>query len=136
MEQNNNIKYKIILILFIISLMGSMILSFTPVSNTCSIVGGCEKVHNCCYNYTFGIQNSHYGVGIFLFLSILTFFQIKKPTEKKKKIIHLGVILGSLVALWFLYLQQFVIEAYCQYCLVVDFSSLAALAVIILKWRY
>jgi len=133
--QINNLKYEIILALFIISLISSVILSFSPVSDTCSIVGGCDIVHDCCYNYTFGIQNSHYGVGIFLFLSILTFLQIKNPTKKKKNIIHLGIILGSLVALWFLYLQQFIIKAYCQYCLIVDFSLLIALGVIIFKWR-
>jgi len=130
-----NFKYKIILFLFIISLISSIILSFSPVSDTCSVVGGCDVVHNCCYNYTFGIQNSYYGVGIFLFLSILTFLQIKNPTKKKKNIIYLGIILGSLVALWFLYLQQFVIKAYCQYCLITDFSILIMLGIIIIKWK-
>lgn len=128
-------KYISILSFVIISLISSMILSFTPVSQSCSIDGGgCNKVHNCCYNYTFGIQNSHYGIGLFLILSTILLYQIKNPSNKKRGLIHLGVILGSIVAFWFLYLQQFVIRAYCKYCLVVDFSMIIALSITLFQW--
>ncbi|MEX0920787.1 MAG: vitamin K epoxide reductase family protein [Candidatus Pacearchaeota archaeon] len=131
----SNFKYEIILVLFIISLISSIILSIPSVSDMCSVVGGCDIVHDCCYNYTFGILNSYFGILAFLFLSIITFFQIKKPSKIKRNTIHLGTILGSIFALWFIYLQQFVIGAYCQYCLVVDFSLLIALGIIIFNWR-
>ncbi len=129
------IKYFILLGLFIISLISSIILSVPSESDTCSLVGGCDIVHDCCYNYTFGIQNSYFGVGAFLFLSIFTLFQIKKPTKIKRDIIYFGIILGSLVSLWFIYLQQFVIEAYCQYCLITDIGVLIALGIILFNWE-
>jgi len=125
----------LILTFFVISLISSIILSIPSSSDTCSILGGCEKVHNCCYNYTFGVQNSYYGIAIFLFLSVITTIQIKNPTKIKKNIIYGGIIGGSLVALWFIYLQQFVIRAYCQYCLVTDISVLISLGIILFNWR-
>jgi len=129
------VKYILILLLVIISLIASLILSFTPIPNSCSILGGCDIVHNCCYNYTFGIQNSYYGIVIFTVLSVLVYSQIKRHTNKKRNIIHLAIILGSIVSLYFIYLQQFVIKAYCQYCLITDFSILIMLGIIIIKWK-
>lgn len=128
-------KYQIILVLFIISLIASMILSFTPVSEFCNPSQGCNVVHNSEYNFTFGIQNSHYGILIFLTLSIITFFQIKKPSKEKKNIIHAAIIIGSLIALYFIYIQGFILNSYCKYCLVVDLSVLASLAIILITWK-
>ena len=126
-------KYILIFSLLIISLISSIILTIPSSSNTCSIFGGCEKVHNSTYNYTFGIQNSYYGIIIFLFLSIITFIQIIKPTKIKRNIINIGIIGGTLIALWFIYLQRFVIGAYCQYCLVVDISVLISFIIMFLS---
>ncbi|MEX0920015.1 MAG: vitamin K epoxide reductase family protein [Candidatus Pacearchaeota archaeon] len=134
-----NIKYKVILVLIVISLISSVLLSFTSVPDEfCGIDGssdGCSIVHSSPYNYFLGIPNSHYGVAIFLFLSILTYFQIIKPSKEKRDIIHFSLVIGSVVAMYFLYLQHFVINAYCTYCVITDFSVLAALIVAISKWR-
>ena len=128
-------KYKILLILFIISLISSAILSFGPTSGICEPGEGCEIVHNSKYNSTFGIQNSHFGVAIFLFMTLFTYSHIKKPMKYKKNIINLGIIFGSITAVYFIYLQQFVIGAYCKYCMVIDVSMLIALAIIIFTKR-
>jgi len=129
-------KYEILLVLAIISLLSSLILSFIPVQEFCDVnEEGCDVVHSSSYNYTFGIKNSYYGVFIFLFLSLLIYSQIKKPTNTKRNIIHIAIILGTIVASSFLYIQQFVLNAYCEYCVVIDVCMLLSLLVIIFNWK-
>jgi len=129
-------KYEILLVLAIISLLSSLILSFTPVPEFCDVDGGdCDVVYSSSYNYTFGIKNSYYGVCIFLFLSLLIYYQIKKPTNTKRNIIHIIIIFGTIVASSFLYIQQFILNAYCKYCVIVDVCMLLSLLIIIFNWK-
>ena len=132
-----NLKYKILLVLFVVSLISSLTLSLVPktANEFCSIEEwGCDTLQDSSYNYTFGIYNSYFGIPIFSFLSVLTFFQMKKPSRKKRNLINLSVVFGFLVALYFLYLQRYVLLAYCKYCLVVDLSMVIAFGVVVWKW--
>lgn len=126
-----NLKEKIILALFIISLISSIILSFTPLSVICNINSGCEIIHYSQYNYTFGIQNSYYGIIIFSLLIMLTLSHLITPTQNKKKLINLAIITGSIIAIYFLYVQHFILETYCRYCLLIDFSLIICLILIL-----
>ncbi len=128
-------KYNILLVLFTLSLASSLALSLIPASEICDPGVGCSVIHHSIYNETFGIQNSYYGVVIFALLIFLVFFHIKKPEDYKRKIIHAAIIIGSPVALYFIYLQEFILNAYCKYCMVVDLSMLAALFIILFKWK-
>jgi uncharacterized membrane protein len=128
-------KYHILLALFLLALLASAVLSFATTSQVCTFKIGCDVVQNSSYSYTFGIKNSYFGVVIFLFLTCLTYSQIKNPSDTKRNWIHCWTILGSMGALYLLYIQQFVLHAYCEYCLVVDFSTLAALITILILWK-
>lgn len=128
-------KYKIFLTLFIISLISSAILSLTQLEEICDIEQGCSIVQHSPYAYTLGIKNSHFGVILFSLLIIITILQIKNPSKTKKKIITIGIIFGSIIALYFIYLQQFVLKAYCKYCMTVDISMLLALLILIIQWK-
>lgn len=129
-----NLKYKILLVLFLISLASSLVLSLVPIPAICDPGIGCDIVQTSKYNFTLGIKNSYYGVVIFLAISFLTYYQIKNPTDKKRKLINLQVIVGSIIAFYFFYIQQFILNAYCKYCLVVNFSMIAALVVTLVFW--
>ena len=137
-------KYKILLIIFIISLISSIIILSTIYGNSsfCEPSGGCNSVQNSKYGYLFGMSNSIYGIFIFLILSILTFSQMQKPKENKQLLIDSAVILGFIIAIYFIYLQIFVIKALCKYCLVVDGAMVLAFFLVILgeikknkRWR-
>ena len=128
-------KYKILLALFLIAFVSSLILSLVPVSQICDPGKGCDVVQHSKYNYTFGIKNSYFGVAIFALGVFLIFSHIHHPTKIKKNLIHLAVITGVIIALYFIYLQSFVLNAYCKYCMIVDLSLLAALILIIFKWK-
>jgi uncharacterized membrane protein len=128
-------KYKLLLALFLISLASSLVLSLVPTSQICDPGEGCDVIQHSTYNFTFGIKNSHFGVAIFALSSLLIFWHIKNPTKKKKNLIHLAVIIGSIIALYYIYLQGFLLNAFCRYCMIVDLSMLAALVLTIIKWR-
>jgi uncharacterized membrane protein len=126
-------KYKSILILIALALISSVILSFIPIEQACGIEdSGCYAVQTSQYEKTLGFQNAHLGLVAFAVLFLITFWHEKKPTKKTKQLIATGLILGSIIAIYFLYLQFFVIKAICKYCMVTDIGILAALAVFFL----
>lgn len=121
-------KYKTIMFLLSLALMASIILTFVPIEQACGIkTNGCYEVQTSKYEEVFGIKNAHFGLVAFGALLIVTFLHKKRPTKRKKQFITLGLILGSIVALYFLYLQFFVLNAICRYCMVTDIGILLAL---------
>ena len=128
-------KYKSILIILAIIIITSTILSFIPIEKACGIEDNqCLKVQTSEYEKTLGISNAHIGLAAFAVLSIINFSHIKKPTKKKKQFLTLGLMAGSIVAIYFLYLQFFVLNAICKYCMVTDIGTLLSLG-IILFWK-
>lgn len=128
------LKYLIILIILFISLISSIILSAKPIEEICDITQGCSVVQNSNYAKTLGIKNSHLGIIGFSALIILLTSQIKKPTAIKKILIKSGFFLAFLVAIYFIYIQVSVLNAFCRYCIIVDISSIINLG-IILFWK-
>jgi len=126
-----NLRDYIILILLLISLIVSILLSVKSESEICSVNTKCEIVYYSSYNSLLGIPNSYAGVIIFSFLILLIVSNFINPTRNKKAIINLLIIGGSLVAIYFLYIQYFILEAYCRYCLIVDFSMIICLLLIL-----
>lgn len=124
-------KYLIILGLLLIALISSIILSTRPVSEICDVNSGCEIVYYSHYNSLLGIQNSYVGVVIFSLLILLIISYLVNPTHNKKAMINLSIVIGSLIALYFLYIQNFILEAYCRYCLIIDFSMIISLILIL-----
>lgn len=128
-------KYKILLTLFIIAFISSVVLSIAPASEVCNLNIGCDVVQNSSYNYIFGIKNSYFGVLIFAAGSLLIFSQIKRPTKKKRNLIHWMVIIGAVISGYFLYVQKFVLGAYCEWCLVIDLGLLLAFVFTLIYWK-
>ena len=129
-KEKQNLKYKILLILFVIILICSFILSFIPVEQACKItIGSCIKVHASDYDHIFGIKNSYFGLIAFGVLFVLTILQMKNPSKTKNQIILAGLVIGTLVALYFLYVQFIILHAVCMYCLTVDFATILSLLV-------
>ena len=129
-------KYKIFLTVFVIGLLSSLILASNDSTGICETGAGCELVNNSNYGSTFGIKNSLYGVFIFSFMILITAWHMRNPNRHTKKIIHAAVIIGSIISLYFLYLQFFVIRIFCEFCLLVDFSLLVALLFLFWLWEH
>lgn len=121
-------KYKTILFLLGIAIISSAILSFMSIEKACGQEeNGCYKVQASEYESTLGIKNAHLGLAAFVTLFLINFSHIKKPTKRKKQFIALGLTIGSIFAVYFLYLQFFVINATCPYCLTTDIGVILGL---------
>lgn len=116
-----NIKYHLLFFLALISLICSIVL---VVSTKCNEQDTCDINDSSNFNY-------YLGVVLFSFMMVVLTIYIKSPTKNKRIIINIGVIIWSLIAVYFLYLQQFVLHSYCKYCVVIDISGLIALLIII-----
>ncbi|MFH1503575.1 MAG: vitamin K epoxide reductase family protein [Candidatus Diapherotrites archaeon] len=128
-------KYIILIAIFFLSFVASAVLSFIPPEQACGgIQTTCYAVQTSEYEKTLGINNSYFGLIAFPILLILALSYIKNPRKYKRKIIIVGILFGSIIALYFLYLQFFALKALCKYCVAVDFGALLSL-VIVFAWR-
>ena len=128
-------KYLLLLILTILSLISSIILSFVPIEQACGgVQTSCYAIQTSNYEKTLGINNAYFGLIAFSALIILILSHAKKPLKLKKNLINLGVVLGSLFAVYFLYLQFFVLKSFCKYCMVIDLGIILSLGIIIF-WK-
>jgi len=131
MSKISRAKYVVLIAIFFLSFVASAILSFIPAEQACGgVQTTCYVVQTSQYEKTLGINNSYFGLIAFPALLIFSLSHLKNPKKYKKQIIKFGIILGALTALYFLYIQFFVINALCKYCLVVDIGALVSLALI------
>lgn len=125
-------KYKILLVLFLISFISASLLLANLLRHSdliCNETEGCFTVSESPYSETLGIENEYLGFVFFLAMIILTIMQIKKSNDKREKWIKIGIVIGGIWAVYSLYLMEFVIMAYCKYCTVIDISSIIAVGV-------
>ena len=123
-------KYKTILLFLALAIIASSILSFVPMEKACGQdSNGCYQVQASQYEETFGFKNAHLGLVAFSALFLITFWHSKRPTKTTKKLISTGLMIGSIVALYFIYLQFFILKAICKYCMVVDIGVLISLGI-------
>ena len=128
-------KYKIFLLVFVIGLISSIALTYNS-SAVCLPGDGCDTVTSSDYGSTFGIKNSVYGIFVFPFLILLTLFHMKRPNKHTRRVLHAAIIFGSLVAIYFFYLQVFVIQAFCKFCILIDLALLIGLGFMIYLWEH
>ena len=84
----------------------------------CLIGSGCDTVTNSPYSKLFGIHLAVYGMAFYLAVGIITLLYFD---TKKILFVHLimpitGV--GFLMSLYFIYVQKFLIGAFCTYCII------------------
>lgn len=96
---------------------------YLHVSLPCTIVHGCEIVTTSDYSTAFGIPVALLGAAYYLsvFFGIVTFKETKNTTLLRG--ISWFTVFGLVASAWFLYVQAFILEAYCQYCLLSAITS-------------
>ncbi len=125
------IKYLALAIIFAIGIICSLYLLPDSSDPFCEI--DCSDND---YKETFGINNGWYGIVIFTILLFLSTYLFLCPEDCKSyrriKLILTGATsFGAGLAVYFLYLQQFVLKEYCIYCLIIDIGILVSLGIII-----
>lgn len=101
----------------------------------CSVVEGCEQVLTSQYAEIFGVPVALFGAIFYLTVFILgiAFFDTGKKIFLK--ILTPITFLGFAATLYFMYLQAFVINYWCQYCIISAVTSTALFVSGIVIWR-
>jgi uncharacterized membrane protein len=92
------------------------VLALTGETAACSGQAGCFEVLGSAYSKVAGIPVAAFGVaGYFTAFTFATFAAFNYPWARKFFALTVGALF--LVTLWFLYVQAFVLHAFCRYCL-------------------
>jgi len=83
----------------------------------CSLVSGCETVLTSSYSVIAGVPVSLLGSIYYLIIAIGVFAYLDTKKTYILKWTLVLTILGLLMSLWFIFLQAFILKAWCLYCL-------------------
>ncbi len=124
--KRNNI---IVILVLIVSFLGFVDATYLTVKDylgqvpPCSIVEGCEQVLTSSYSKFLGLPVSMFGVFYYLLVFLLAAFYLDLKIEKILKFLSILPIVGFLATLYFVYIQLFVLNYICLYCM---FSALSS----------
>ncbi len=98
----------------------------------CSVITGCETVLTSSYAEVYGIPTALFGViAYFLAFSLAVLTAFGNSAMWK----YFGVLTALMFcfSVWLIYLQAFVIGAFCQFCLLSAATSLTLIAIYLLS---
>lgn len=95
----------------------------------CSIIKGCEVVTTSSYSEIAGISVALLGALYYVVVLLLTVGYFDSKKDSILKFVAYLTLIGFLFSLWFLYVQAFILKAFCQYCL---FSAVTSTALFII----
>jgi uncharacterized membrane protein len=92
------------------------VMALTGEAAACGGQAGCSEVLGSAYSKVAGVPVAALGVaGYFTAFTCATFAAFHYPRARKFFALMVGVLF--LATLWFLYVQAFVLHAFCRYCL-------------------
>ena len=91
----------------------------------CSLVTGCETVLTSSYSVWRGIPVSLFGALYYMTVFLVAFIW----RENSLRFLAGISLFGLAASLWFLYVQAFILHAYCLYCL---FSAASSISIFIM----
>lgn len=100
----------------------------------CTVTGGCSKVLSSGYASVFGIPTAALGaLGYFTVFSLATLAVFGYRWAQAPLAAVVAAMLA--VTLWLLFVQAFVLQAFCQYCLLSAALTLALAALVLTARR-
>jgi uncharacterized membrane protein len=106
----------------------------TGQSVRCTVTSGCDEVLSSSYATLRGIPLAAFGALAYFTVFSLALL-IAFGYRSLKTPLRLLVALMFLMALWLLYLQAFVLHAFCQYCLLSAAITLSLSATVAIAWK-
>lgn len=83
----------------------------------CFIGSGCDTVSKSTHSVMFGVPLSAWGVLFYLGTGFLALLYLDTKNLIVAKLIPVATTLGFLSSLYFIYVQKFLIGAFCIYCI-------------------
>lgn len=90
---------------------------FRGTTPPCFIVSGCGTVTTSVYSQIGPIPVALLGALYYFVISLLLFLALESKNDKPARAAFLLTPLGILASGYFLYIQAFILNAYCLYCL-------------------
>ena len=91
---------------------------FLGVTPPCFITSGCDTVTTSSYSKILGVPVSFLGVLYYLTILGLGMYFADKQKVIALKLLHIATGFGLLFSAWLFYIQGFVLNAWCVYCLI------------------
>ena len=135
--KRRNLLFTVIAVLSLCGLADAIYLTIehiTGQSVRCTIVAGCSEVLSSSYAVVGGYPLASIGALAYFTvfsLAILALFGYRIASQ----LLILLVLAMCLVSLWLIYLQAFVIHAFCQFCLLSAIITFSLTGLVILLWK-
>lgn len=113
----------IIYLILIVSFLGFLDASYLTIKHyqgtppPCSLLKGCEIVTTSSYSLIGGVPVALLGALYYLGIFLATLLYLDTRNEWLVRCLKHFTVVGLLSSIYFLYLQLFVIQAICLYCL-------------------
>ena len=104
-------------------------LTANPVN--CFLFDGCGAVSASPYSKPFGIPLSFLGTAFYFGMLVLVLLNLKLKRSLISNLILVGAVCSFVASLYFTYLQGFVIQAFCVYCLISAGATTIALCTVL-----
>lgn len=120
---------KLIVVFSLIAIFADATLTYNKLTDSavgCPAGGGCDIVKGSIYSEFFGIPVSLFGMGAFIAFLVLAFLVWHKDISAILAFDWILIIggIGLLIALYFVYIMLFVLEAICNWCFLSHFMLL------------
>ena len=136
---------KLIIALIVFSFLGFLDATYMSAEHfagkipNCSFLSGCELVMTGEYSTLGSIPIAYMGLTYYLIVFALVIAYKECGVRKILKYLGYLTFIGFLFSLWLIYLQAFIIEAFCLYCIISATTStilfiLVIAAIIESKW--
>lgn len=89
----------------------------------CTVLQGCEQVTTSQYAVVYGIPVALAGALYYLFLFLLSIYVIDRQRVSVLRFLSRLTVFGFLASLWLTYVQFYLLEAWCQYCILSAITS-------------
>ncbi len=123
--------------LFSIAILGLLVSGYLFITYTtgapivCVVTHGCEVVRASEYARLFGLPTPLYGLFFYSLLAMTALFSTKKNSFRMKLPILVLTSAGALISAWLTYLEAFIIEAWCIWCVASALLAFAAFFLVI-----
>ena len=128
--------YYFFLAVILIGLTDSMYLSLTvllDISPVCGPLHGCETVAASSYSKLLGVPLAYLGTLYYAAGAVLAPFLLVSHFARILGVLYGGV--GTLMSLWFVYIQAVLIQAFCIYCLMSAVATFFVLWLTYTLWK-
>lgn len=127
-------KFDIIIGLLIIAEIALCVyIGFSNADNYfCSAGSECDTVQNSIYGSIFGLKLAWFGAMCFGILFL--FFLIARANKNRYWMFFLASIIGAVLAVYFIYLQVFVLGKLCRDCLLIDGIMILMFVIVVFEF--